>query len=88
MNDSIQFIPIIIQQMETIEKVNNLSGKQKKDMVLRTMETILGPDIYAQYESLLSETIDLLVAVSRKTITIALNKKTRKLLFNCCTSQK
>ena len=82
------FIPIVIRQMENIEKVIDLTGIQKKEMVLRTLETILGSDVYLQYEALLSETIDLLVCVSRKTISIALNKKTRKLLFTSCCSTK
>ena len=60
------FIPIVIRQMENIEKVIDLTGIQKKEMVLRTLETILGSDVYLQYEALLSGAIDLLVCVSRK----------------------
>ena len=65
---------------ELITLMNFAEGqKDKKTWVMNSMRVLLG-DSYERYAPLLDITIDGLVALSRKTIQLNLNKK---ILFPC-----
>ena len=77
MSDESDFIPKIINIMNTAEKLSRLTGKEKKDFVVNQI-IIAMPNEYIKYSPILSLIIDGLCKV----------KKDIKMMFNtvsnCC----
>ena len=71
----------IIGLMNNVEKMLSLDGEGKKRYVLIEIRKIITDEAYERYEPMIIIIIDGLIDVSRKKITMHLNK--RKLCLSC-----
>ena len=73
MSDKSEFIPKIIKIMNIAEKVSGLTGKEKKDFVVKTIIMDM-PNEYVEYAPVLSLIIDGLCRVKKEDIKMMFNK--------------
>ena len=78
MSDESDFIPKIINIMNTAEKLSRLTGKEKKNFVVNQI-IIAMPNEYIKYSPILSLIIDGLCKVKKEDIKMTFNT-----VSNCC----
>ena len=80
--DEDSIINIIVQLMNKVENVLDMSGADKKVYVLNEIKKILGFEVYERYSYFIITFIDFVVDVSKGKSGIEINKIKRK--FKCC----
>jgi len=75
-------IKTIVELMNKVENVLDMSGADKKVYVLNEIKKILGYEVYERYSYFIIEFIDFVVDVSKNKSGIEVNKIKRK--FKCC----
>lgn len=75
-------IQTIVELMNKVECVLDMSGLDKKNYVLNETKKLLGDEVYERYSYFIITFIDFVVDVSRGTSGIEVNKIKRN--FNCC----
>ena len=75
-------IKTIVELMNKVENVLDMSGADKKVYVLNEIKKILGYEVYERYSYFIIEFIDFVVDVSKNKSGIEVNKIRRK--FKCC----
>ena len=75
-------IKTIIELMNKVENVLDMSGADKKVYVLNEIKKILGYEVYERYSYFIITFIDFVVDVSKGKSGIEINKIKRK--FKCC----
>ena len=73
-------IDIVVTLMHTVESFVEMSGEQKKQYVIDQLIILLGETDYQQYEEIISNLIEFLIAMSKNNYDLKLNKITK-----CCT---
>ena len=74
-NDGIpQIFNIILNLMEYIDTTLNITGKQKKEFVERTLQEKIGILTFKRYQPMIDQAIDFIVNISKKDIKIGINK--------------
>jgi hypothetical protein len=80
--DEDSIIQTIVQLMNKVECVLDMSGIDKKNYVLNETRKLLGLEVYERYSYFIITFIDFVVDVSKGNSGIELNKIKKK--FNCC----
>jgi len=80
--DENNIIKTIVELMNKVENVLDMSGAEKKVYVLNEIKKILGYEVYERYSYFIIEFIDFVVDVSKNKAGIEVNKIRRK--FKCC----
>jgi len=80
--DENNIIKTIVELMNKVENVLDMSGADKKVYVLNEIKKILGYDLYERYSYFIVTFIDFVVNVSKNKSGIEINKIKRK--FKCC----
>ena len=80
--DEDSIIKTIVELMNKVECVLDMSGIQKKNYVLNETRKLLGLEVYERYSYFIITFIDFVVDVSRGKSGIEINKIKRK--FKCC----
>jgi len=75
-------IKTIVELMNKVENVLDMSGADKKVYVLNEIKKILGYEVYERYSYFIIEFIDFVVDVSKNKAGVEINKIRRK--FKCC----
>jgi len=75
-------IQTIVELMNKVECVLNLSGLEKKNWVLNETRKLLGDEVYERYNYFIITFIDFVVDVSKGESGIEINKIKKK--FKCC----
>ena len=75
-------IQTIVELMNKVECVLDMSGTDKKNYVLNETKKLLGDDVYERYSYFIITFIDFVVEVSKGKSGIEVNKIKEK--FNCC----
>jgi hypothetical protein len=83
MDDKLNIVEIVIQLMEQTENIINLSGEEKKNVVLDNLQTIIGKEAYDNYYYLIINVIDFAIGIS-KGKKLNLNNLKKLKLFSCC----
>jgi hypothetical protein len=66
--------------MHTVETFVEMTGEKKKQYVIEQIKDILEDTEYVQYEAIIGNLIDFIIAMSRNKYDLKLNKITK-----CCT---
>ena len=69
-----QIFNMILNLMEYIDTTLDISGKQKKEFVERTLQEKIGLSTYKRYEPMINQAIDFICSISKKDIKIGINK--------------
>jgi hypothetical protein len=78
-------IEMLLDLMEFYELYDDMSGLEKRELVLENLRLKLDPDTFERYEPIFNLLIEFIVGLSRKEVIIALNKaKKCKKVFSCC----
>ena len=80
--DEDSIIKTIVNLMNKVECVLDMSGLDKKNYVLNETRKLLGFEVYERYSYFIITFIDFVVDVSKGESGIEINKIKRK--FNCC----
>ena len=72
-------IDIVVTLMHTVESFVEMSGEQKKGYVIEQMKVLLDEIEYQQYQEIISNLIEFLIAMSKNNYDLKLNKITK-----CC----
>ena len=80
--DEDSIIQTIVELMNKVECVLDMSGIQKKNYVLNETRKLLGLEVYERYSYFIITFIDFVVDVSKGKSGIEINKIKRK--FKCC----
>ena len=80
--DEDSIIKTIVNLMNKVECVLDISGIQKKNYVLNETRKLLGLEVYERYSYFIITFIDFVVDVSKGKSGIEVNKIKKK--FNCC----
>ena len=73
-------IDIVVTLMHTVESFVEMTGDAKKQYVIEQMKVLLEETEYQQYEEIISNLIEFLIAMSKNNYDLKLNKITK-----CCT---
>ena len=73
-------IGIVVTLMHTVESFVEMTGDAKKQYVIEQMKVLLDETDYQQYEEIIGNLIEFLIAMSRNNYDLKLNKITK-----CCT---
>jgi len=73
-------IDIVATLMNTVESFVEMSGEKKKQYVIEQMKVLLDEIEYQQYEEIIGNLIEFLIAISKNNYDLKLNKITK-----CCT---
>ena len=73
-------IDLVVISMNTVESFVEMSGEQKKEYVIEQLKVLLDEIEYQQYEDIISNLIEFLIAMSKNKYDLKLNKITK-----CCT---
>jgi len=73
-------IDLVVTLMNTVEDFVEMTGDKKKQYVIDEMIILLGKTEYQQYEEIVSNLIDFIIAMSKNKYDLKLNKITK-----CCT---
>ena len=73
-------IDLVVTLMHTVETFVEMTGDKKKQYVIEQVKDILEDTEYIQYESIIGNLIDFIIAMSRNKYDLKLNKITK-----CCT---
>lgn len=80
--DEDSIIKTIVELMNKVERVIDMSGIQKKNYVLNETKKLLGDEVYERYSYFIITFIDFVVDVSKGESGIEVNKIKKK--FKCC----
>jgi hypothetical protein len=80
--DEDSIIQTIVELMNKVECVLDMSGLQKKNYVLNETRKLLGDEVYERYSYFIITFIDFVVDVSKGESGIEVNKIKKK--FKCC----
>ena len=80
--DEDSIIQTIVELMNKVECVLDMSGLEKKNYVLNETKKLLGDEVYERYSYSIITFIDFVVDVSRGKSGIEVNKIKRN--FKCC----
>lgn len=72
-------IDIVVTLMHTVESFVEMTGDAKKQYVIDQLMILLGETDYQQYEEIISNLIEFLIAMSKNNYDLKLNKITK-----CC----
>ena len=72
----------IVEAMNEAENFSTV-GSRKKQLVLQSLKTLLGREVYERYEPMLGVVIDGLVSLNKKDVELVINK-TKKCYRRCC----
>ena len=73
-------IDIVAILMNTVESFVEMSGEKKKQYVIEQMKVLLDEIEYQQYEEIIENLIEFIIAMSKNNYDLKLNKITK-----CCT---
>ena len=73
-------IDLVVTLMHTVETFVEMTGDKKKQYVIEQVKDILEDTEYIQYEAIISNLIDFIIAMSRNKYDLKLNK-----IAKCCT---
>ena len=73
----------IIKTAETVDLLLDKSGVEKKALVMENLKLQLGNEIYERYYFMISETIDLLVNISKHGLKTTINQNVDLLQKDC-----
>lgn len=73
-------IDIVVTLMHTVESFVEKSGAEKKIYVIEQMKILLDDTEYKQYEDIIENLIEFMIAMSKNKYDLKLNKITK-----CCT---
>ena len=73
-------IDIVATLMNTVESFVEMSGEEKKQYVIDQMKVLLDEIEYQQYEEIIENLIEFIIAMSKNNYDLKLNKITK-----CCT---
>ena len=73
-------IDIVVTLMHTVESFVEKSGAEKKIYVIEQMKILLDDTEYKQYEDIIENLIEFMIAMSKNNYDLKLNKITK-----CCT---
>ena len=73
-------IDIVATLMNTVESFVEMSGEEKKQYVIEQMKVLLDEIEYQQYEEIIENLIEFIIAMSKNNYDLKLNKITK-----CCT---
>jgi len=74
-------VELIKDLMEKAEMFVDKTGIEKKAMVMTNIRTLLGNEKYSVFYPVINQTIDFIIAISRKKINLDLNKKIKKYCY-------
>lgn len=80
--DEDSIIETIVELMNKVECILDMSGLDKKNYVLNETKKLLGNEVYERYSYFIITFIDFVVDVSKGKSGIEINKIKRK--FKCC----
>ncbi len=78
--DVLDILKLVIQTMETTEKLNSLNGEEKRNAVLTYLKKNLTH--YDKYEDIITVMIEVVVVLSRTKLLINAKKKCNLLCVN------
>ena len=78
-NSKFGIIDLVVISMQTVESFVEMTGEQKKQYVIDQMKVLLDETEYQQYEEIISNLIEFLVAMSKNKYNLKLNK-----ISKCC----
>ena len=73
-------IDIVVTLMHTVETFVEMTGEKKKQYVIEEIKDLIEDTEYVQYEAMIGNLIDFIIAISRNKYDLKLNKITK-----CCT---
>ena len=73
-------IDLVVTLMHTVETFVEMTGEKKKQYVIEQLIILLGEPEYVQYEAIIGNLIDFIIAMSRNKYDLKLNK-----ISKCCT---
>ena len=73
-------IDLVVTLMHTVESFVEMTGEKKKQYVIEQIKDLREETEYIQYEALIGNLIDFIVAMSKNKCDLKLNKITK-----CCT---
>jgi len=73
-------IDIVVTLMHTVESFVEMTGVEKKQYVIDQMKILLDDTEYKQYEDIIENLIEFMIAMSKNKYDLKLNKITK-----CCT---
>ena len=80
--DEDSIIETIVELMNKVECILDMSGLDKKNYVLNETKKLLGNEVYERYSYFIITFIDFVVDISKGKSGIEINKIKRK--FKCC----
>ena len=78
-NSKFGIIDLVVISMQTVESFVEMTGEQKKEYVIGQLKVLLDETEYQQYEEIISNLIEFLIAMSKNNYDLKLNKITK-----CC----
>ena len=73
-------IDLVVTLMHTVESFVEMIGEKKKQYVIEQIKDLLEETEYIQYEAIIGNLIDFIIAMSKNKYDLKLNKITK-----CCT---
>ena len=70
-------IDIVVTLMHTVESFVEMTGEQKKEYVIEQLKVLLDETEYKQYQEIISNLIEFLIAISKNNYDLKLNKITK-----------
>jgi len=74
------FIDLVVKSMETVESFVDMTGQEKKSYVIEEIKEHLGLEGYKEYENIIENVIEFVIAMSRNKYDLNLNR-----IVKCCT---
>ena len=73
-------IDLVVTLMHTVESFAEMTGEKKKQYVIEQIRDLLEDTEYVQYEAIIGNLIDFIIAMTKNKYDLKLNKITK-----CCT---
>lgn len=77
----LNIIELVKDLMEKAEQFVDKNGAEKKEIVMLNIKTLIGFEKYDIFEPIISQTIDFIIAISKKNIKLNLNNIKKKYCY-------
>ncbi len=74
------FIDLVVKLMEKVESFVDMTGQEKKAYVIEEIKEQIGLEEYEEYENIIDNVIEFVIAMSRNQYDLNLNR-----IVKCCT---